>query len=100
MFWVPGSSTDHVRAVPGPVPGVGRVGAIALVAGKVTREHLARRGELAGGDVVELDDPGAIDGVADGLPGLDVRERRLAAVEGNKTSAHLGAEIDSLHALL
>jgi hypothetical protein len=45
--------------------------------------------------VVELDDPGAIDGVADGLPGLEVRERRLAGVEGNKTSAHLGAEIDA-----
>src|SRR5262249_18144843 len=85
----------QVRAVPGPVPGAGRIGAVALVPRKVTWEHLARRGELAGGDVVELDDPGAIDGVADGLPGLDVRERRLAGVEGNKTSAHLGAEIDA-----
>jgi hypothetical protein len=29
----------------------------------------------------ELHDPGAIDGVVDGLPGLEVRERRLAGVE-------------------
>ena len=43
----------------------------------------------------ELQDPGAIDGVVDGLPGLEVRERRLAGVERGKLSAVLDAEIDA-----
>ena len=84
----------HVRAMPGPVPGAGRVGAIALVAGEVRREHLARRGGLAGGDVVELDDPGAIDGVVDSLPGLDVRERRQAGVERDISGIQPEADVD------
>ena len=85
----------HVRAMPAPVPGAGRKGAIALVAREVRREHLARRGGLTGGEVVELQDPVAIDGVVDGLPGLDVRERRLAGVERGKTSVQLEAGIDA-----
>jgi hypothetical protein len=51
------------------------------VAREVRREHLARRGGLTGGELVELQGSLAIDGVADGLPCLDVRERRLAGVE-------------------
>ena len=80
--------------MPGPVPGAGRVGAIALVAGEVRREHLARRGVLAGGDVVELDDPGAIDGVVDSLPGLEVRERRQAGVERGISGTQPEADMD------
>ena len=45
--------------------------------------------------MVELDDPGAIDGVVDGLPGLDVRERRQAGVERGIFGAHLEAEVDA-----
>jgi hypothetical protein len=51
------------------------------VAGKVGREDLARRRGLTGGVAGEPEDPGAIDGVADGLPCLDVRERWLAGAE-------------------
>ena len=87
-------ASSYVRAMPGPVPGAGRVGAIALVAGEVRREHLARRGGLAGGGVVELDDPGAIDGVVDSLPGLDVRERRQAGVERGISGTQPEADVD------
>jgi hypothetical protein len=65
------------------------------VAGEVRREHLARRGGLTGGEAVELYDPGAIDGVADGLPCLDVRERRLQGVQRGITSALLEAGMDA-----
>jgi len=37
----------------------------------------------------ELHDPGAIDGVVDGLPGLEVGERREAGVERGIFSAQL-----------
>jgi F420-dependent oxidoreductase-like protein len=84
----------HVRAMPGPVPGADRGGAIALVARKVRWEHMARRGGLTGGELVELQGPLAIDGVADGLPRLDVRERRLAGVEREIIGAHFETGVD------
>jgi hypothetical protein len=43
----------------------------------------------------ELQDPGAVDGVVDGLPGLEVRERREAGVERGIISARLGEEKDA-----
>ena len=43
----------------------------------------------------ELQDPGAIDGVVDGLPGLEVGERREAGVERGIRSALLGVEKDA-----
>jgi hypothetical protein len=48
------------------------------VAGEIGREDLAGRGGLTGGEVAELEDPRPIDGVVDGLSGLEVRKRRLA----------------------
>jgi hypothetical protein len=63
------SLRNHVRARPAPVFDAGRIGAIALVTGEVSREHLACRGVLARGEVQELDDPLPIDGIVDGLPG-------------------------------
>src|SRR5690348_1072528 len=100
MFIVPDSpASRRAFSISGPcqapVPGAGRVGAIALVAGEVGREHLARHGGLTGSEAGELDDPGAIDGVVDGLAGLEVRERRLAGVEGSKLSAVIDAGIDA-----
>jgi hypothetical protein len=65
-----------------------------VVAGKVSREHLAGRGGLTGGEVEELKDPVAVDGVIDCLPGLDAGERWLAGVEENIVSAQLEAEVD------
>jgi hypothetical protein len=65
------------------------------VAGEVRREDLARHCGLARGEVEELEDPGAIDGVADGLPGLAVGKRRLAGVEKDIIGAQLEAGVDT-----
>ena len=76
----------QVGAVPGAVLRAGRVGAVGLVAGGTGRQDLACRGGLAGGvEAEQLDDPGAVDGVVDGLPGLEAGERRLAGVEEQVT---------------
>ena len=83
----------HVRAVPDPVFGAGGVGAVAAVAGEVGWEQLAGHRGLARGEVAELEDPGAVDGVADGLPGLEAGERRLSGVEEQKFSRQLQAGV-------
>jgi len=52
----------HIRAMPDPVLDAGGVGAIVPVTGKAGGEDLAGHGGLAGGEVGELEDPGAVDG--------------------------------------
>lgn len=79
----------HVRAMPDPVLGAGGVGAVALVAGKVGGEHLAGHRALAGGEVVKLEDPGAVDGVVNRLAGLEAGKRRLPGIEKQICRPHL-----------
>ena len=85
----------QVGAVPGAVLRAGRVGAVALVAGGTGRQDLACRGGLAGGvEAEELDDPGAVDGVVEGLPGLEAGEWRLPGVEEQERGDELEAGVD------
>src|SRR5262249_58158672 len=81
--------------MPVSVLGATCVGAVALVAGKVSRKNLARCGGLIRGEVEELNDAGAIDGIVDGLPCLKVAERRLAGVEEGILDTQLEAEVDA-----
>src|SRR6185437_4904255 len=56
-------------------------------------EQLAGHRGLARGEVAELEDPAAVDGVVDGLPGLEAGERRLAGVQEQKFSPQLQAGV-------
>src|SRR5205823_4957511 len=71
----------HIWAMPDPVLDAGRVGAVALIAGEAGRQDLACHSGLAGAVAEELEHPGTLDGIVDGLPGLEAGERRLAGVE-------------------
>jgi hypothetical protein len=71
--------------VPGAVVRVGRVGAVALVAGVTGGQDLACRGGLAGGiEVEQLDDPGAVDsgGEAPGIADPLRRSYRIDVANG------------------
>jgi hypothetical protein len=48
-------------------------------------EYLAGHCALAGGEVVKPEDPAAVDGVVDGLPGLEAAKRRLRLIAGSHT---------------
>src|SRR5262245_33062893 len=85
----------HVRAAPGAVLGAAREGAVALMAGKISGKDLARCGGLFRVELEELNDPGAIDGIVDGLPCLKIAERRSAGVEEGILDAQLEAEVDA-----
>jgi hypothetical protein len=57
------------------------------VTGKAGGQDLAGHRGLAGGEVGEPEDPGAVDGVVDGLPCLEAGKRRLAGVENKNLVA-------------
>ena len=79
--------------MPGPVLDAGRVGAIALVTGKIGWEDLARHSGFTRGEVEELEDSGTVDGVVDRLPCLDARKRRLATVEKPKCISQFESDV-------
>ena len=58
------------------------------------RQDLACQGGLGGAEAEKLDDPGAVDGVVEGLPGLEAGEWRLPGVEEQEIGAKLEAGVD------